>query len=277
MDQDQPAEGNSGHDTADAFGQPQPITNKPAPVPVQSPNGAGRFLQTPASPSAGQGEPAPRSIPVRSMLGVNDIRQSDPPASGTPTSVAGAAALGAVAAWPSVPNDATSDRYSQPGALPAPPALRSAAAPEDTTHLPWEAADSWGDVAYTIHLTANAAAGLSYLLWWVSGIVFWFAEKRNRYIRFHAFQSFLWTIGLTVLSIVGYLLTNLLFNAATTNHQPILDTLGRVLGAIFILTIFGLWLWPMAAAFSGHYLRLPGFFSKYAERYSAPPRDPRQR
>ena len=49
-------------------------------------------------------------------------------------------------------------------------------------------------------MTANVAAGLSYALWWVTGIVFWFAEKRNRYVRFHAWQSLMWTAALTVLS-----------------------------------------------------------------------------
>jgi uncharacterized membrane protein len=263
MDQDQPSQERNGYDADDAFGQAQPITDKPGPVQSKgSTNGAGRFLQ-PTSQQDKQGETAPRSIPVKSMAGTS--------------SGAGDAALGAVAMWPSGPDDRTASAYStnQQGALPTPPAQRQAASPfaDDARRLPWEAADTWGDVSYTIHLSANAAAGLSYALWWVTGIVFWFAEKRNRYVRFHAFQSIVWTALLSIVSVVGFLLTSWVLSA----HQPMLDALGQALKWIFILGVLGLWLWPMVAAFTGHYLRLPGFFSYWAERYSAPPRDPARR
>jgi uncharacterized membrane protein len=278
MEQDQSSHDSNGHDAEDAFGQPQPITDRPTPVPAQSRsstsatngagNSAGRFLQ-PSSAQPGQGETAPRSIPVKSMLGTNDAR------------LAGAAAVGAVAAWPSIPDDRSASAYptNQPEALPAPPAVRQAAAlaPDNAQRLGWEAADSWGDVSYTIHLTANAAAGLSYVLWWVTGIIFWFAEKRNRYVRFHAWQSIMWTAGLSIIGVLGFLLTSWVFTIAARSEQPMLDVLGQALKWIFILTILGLWLWPMVAAFTGHYLRLPWIFGRFAERYSALPREPARR
>jgi uncharacterized membrane protein len=273
MDQDRYSQNRNGYDD-DAFGQSQPVTDKP--VPVQSTtapngNGAGRFLQPSASQPDKQGETAPRSIPVKSMLGMTDIRRADP--SNRP----GDASLGAVAAWPSVPDDTTVHGYpaNQQQALPTPPASRAPAAmtAEDARRLSWEAADSWGDVSYTIRLTANAAAGLSYALWWVTGIIFWFAEKRNRYVRFHAWQSLMWTTGLTVVAVAGFLLTNWILTSAASLHQPMLDALGQAVKWIFILGILGLWLWPMVAAFTGHYLRLPWIFGKSAERYSALPRE----
>jgi uncharacterized membrane protein len=276
MDQDQNSQNRNGYN--DAFGQSQPITDKP--VPVQSKtapngNGAAGFLQPSASQADKLGETAPRSIPVKSMLGMNDIRRADP------ANPPGDASLGAVATWPSVPDDLTEQEYptNQPQALPTPPASRAPAAmtAEEARRLSWEAADSWGDVSYTIRMTANAAAGLSYALWWVTGIIFWFAEKRNRYVRFHAFQSCLWTIGLSILSVAGFLLTSWVLTSAASLHQPMLDTLGQALKWIFILSILGLWLWPMVAAFTGHYLRLPGFFSYYADRYSALPREAARR
>jgi uncharacterized membrane protein len=270
MDQDQSAQDRSGYGADDAFGQEQPITNKP--VPVQSKgatngNGAGRFLQPQENQTDKQGETAPRSIPVQSMLGTS--------------SYAGDATLGAVASWPSVPNGSAAGAYAanQPDELPAPPAARAPAAmaAEDARRLSWEAADTWGDVSYTIRMTANAAAGLSYALWWVTGIIFWFSEKRNRYVRFHAWQSLMWTAGLTVLSVAGFLLTSWVLTSAASLHQPMLDALGQALKWIFILSILGLWLWPMVAAFTGHHLRLPWIFGKSAERYSALPRDPARR
>jgi uncharacterized membrane protein len=277
MDQDETLQDRNGHGQG-AFGQSQPITDKPAPAQAKNStngNGAGRFLQPRAAQPDGQGETAPRSIPVKSMLGTS--------------SGAVDASLGAVGAWPSVPNNRDANAYSpnqpnvyppnQPGALPTPPALRSpgAMSAADAGRLAWEAADSWGDVSYTIRMTANMAAGLSYALWWVTGIVFWFGEKRNRYVRFHAWQSLMWTAALTVLAVIGFLLTSWVLTSAASLHQPMLDALGQALKWIFILGILGLWLWPMVAAFTGHYLRLPWIFGKSAERYSALPRDPVRR
>ena len=41
----------------------------------------------------------------------------------------------------------------------------------------------------TITLNANNAAGFSYLFGWLSGIFFYFTERTNRFVRFHAWQS----------------------------------------------------------------------------------------
>ena len=76
---------------------------------------------------------------------------------------------------------------------------------------------------------------------------------------------------------LGFLLTSWVFTIASRSEQPMLDVLGQALKWIFILTILGLWLWPMVAAFTGHYLRLPWIFGRFAERYSALPREPARR
>lgn len=49
-------------------------------------------------------------------------------------------------------------------------------------------------------LDENVAAALSYLLGWITGLLFYFIEDDNEYIRFHAMQSIL----LSVAFIVGY-------------------------------------------------------------------------
>jgi uncharacterized membrane protein len=41
----------------------------------------------------------------------------------------------------------------------------------------------------TTGLDPNIAAVLSYLGWWLTGIVFLLAERHNRFVRFHAAQS----------------------------------------------------------------------------------------
>src|SRR6266705_859993 len=48
----------------------------------------------------------------------------------------------------------------------------------------------------------NVAAGLSYVLGWITGLVFFLMEKQNRFVRFHAMQSILFFGGLSVLGIV---------------------------------------------------------------------------
>jgi uncharacterized membrane protein len=45
----------------------------------------------------------------------------------------------------------------------------------------------------------NVAAGWSYVFGWISGLIFFFLEKQNRFVRFHAMQSIIFFGGLTVL------------------------------------------------------------------------------
>ncbi len=49
-------------------------------------------------------------------------------------------------------------------------------------------------------LSQNTAAGLSYLFGWVTGLIFFLIEKQNRFVRFNAMQSILFS---GVLFIVG--------------------------------------------------------------------------
>ena len=51
-------------------------------------------------------------------------------------------------------------------------------------------------------LQANVAGALSYVLGWVTGIVFLVLEKENKYVRFHAIQSIVVFGAVTVAEIV---------------------------------------------------------------------------
>ena len=48
----------------------------------------------------------------------------------------------------------------------------------------------------------NVEAGLSYVLTWVTGLIFFLMEKQNRFVRFHAMQSILFFGGITVIQIL---------------------------------------------------------------------------
>jgi uncharacterized membrane protein len=91
-------------------------------------------------------------------------------------------------------------------------------------------------------LDANLAAALSYLVGFVSAVVFLLVEKENRFVRFHAMQSLLTFGGITVLW--------LLFNAV--------PLLGIVLGVVVIVPVSAiLWLVLMFKAYQGEEFKLP--------------------
>jgi len=59
---------------------------------------------------------------------------------------------------------------------------------------------------------ANVAAALSYLVGFITGIIFLLVEKENRFVRFHAMQSTLFFLGvvaidllLQIIPLIGFL------------------------------------------------------------------------
>jgi len=46
----------------------------------------------------------------------------------------------------------------------------------------------------------NVEALLTYVLGWITGIVFLILEKNSKFVRFHAMQSTITFLGLTILS-----------------------------------------------------------------------------
>src|SRR6266487_4188426 len=107
-------------------------------------------------------------------------------------------------------------------------------------------------------LNARNEAVFSYVLGWFSGLIFFFIERKNRFVRFHAAQSFI-TFG--ILFIVDLVLRLL-------GGIPILGfLLSPILGLMnFILIALGilLWLFLMFQAYRGKNFRLP-IVSNYAD------------
>src|SRR5258707_2854148 len=139
------------------------------------------------------------------------------------------------------------------------------------THVPWQASNSWGPT--TITITANTAAGAAYLIWWVTGLLVYFSERQNRFVRFHAMQSILLTGALTVYSVLAYILVALCFDIGAATHQPFFNTLGAGIEAFSVLAVLFAWLFGMISAWTGNSIRFP-LIGRYAERYSAPPSEP---
>jgi len=93
----------------------------------------------------------------------------------------------------------------------------------------------------SLGMEANVAALLSYLLGFITGIIFYVLEKENKFVRFHAMQSILVFGSLFVLAIV----------------IGIMPFMGRALvNIIWILDII-LWVILMVKAYKGEYFKLP--------------------
>ena len=89
---------------------------------------------------------------------------------------------------------------------------------------------------------ANLAAALSYLVGFVTGIIFLVLEKENRFVRFHALQSTLLFLGLVLLNVV-------------LNVVPLL---GFLLSVFVLLPLSAVvWLLMMFKAYQGEEFKLP--------------------
>ncbi len=83
----------------------------------------------------------------------------------------------------------------------------------------------------SIGMQANVAAALSYLLGFITGIIFFLIEKENKFVRFHAMQSivvfgflFVLSIVLSLIPVIGWVLV------------PIVNIAGFVLWIVLIIS-----------------------------------------
>src|SRR4029077_2244424 len=91
-------------------------------------------------------------------------------------------------------------------------------------------------------LDANTAAAFSYLVGFVTGIIFLLVEKENKFVRFHAMQSTLVFIGIVAVDILLQIV-------------PILGALVVIFIVIPMSAI--LWLLLMYKAYQGEEFKLP--------------------
>lgn len=104
-------------------------------------------------------------------------------------------------------------------------------------------------------MTSNVAAALSYLLGFITGIIFLVIEpyRRDPFVRFHAFQSIFLSAALVIISIIWSTVFGALFFAS-------FGILWSFLGLIWILiriAFFVLWLLMMYKAYNNERFLLP--------------------
>jgi uncharacterized membrane protein len=112
-------------------------------------------------------------------------------------------------------------------------------------------------------LDANVAALLSYVLTWVTGLVFFLLEKENRFVRFHAMQSILFGATWFIIAIV---FTFISFTLAIMDIG-ILSLLFWPIRLIFWLGFCAAWIVLLIKAYQGQMFKLP-IIGKMAEGYA---------
>jgi uncharacterized membrane protein len=93
----------------------------------------------------------------------------------------------------------------------------------------------------SLGMDANVAALLSYLLGFITGIIFYVLEKENKFVRFHAMQSiivfgFIFVVGIVAL---------------------VVPVIGPVIAGLANLTSLVLWVILMIKAYQGEKFKLP--------------------
>jgi len=107
-------------------------------------------------------------------------------------------------------------------------------------------------------MDAKNEAVLSYALWWVSGLIFFIIERKNRTIRFHAAQSFIFLGSVSLVYILFRLITIIPFIGFLLNPIVSCLTLALLIPAALI------WVFLMVQSYRGVKIKLP-IVGDYAE------------
>ena len=222
----------------------------------------------------------PRDEPERAPLGGPEAPVDQPPADYRPADT------------PPGPEDAP--RWESPGTPPPPPPAPPGgtayppqgepgapqgggwdpgpgAAPPPPPPPPPAGGPSWGEPGYqqpgyqqpggqypgqpaTTGMAENVASGLSYVLTWLTGLIFFLIDKRPE-VRFHAMQSIAYGVLWTLIAVV----------------RPYMP---GPIGALFGLVLFALfigWIVLLIQGFQGKHFKLP-VIGDFAEQQASGPR-----
>lgn len=104
----------------------------------------------------------------------------------------------------------------------------------------------------TTGLTSRTGSVLSYLGWWVTGLIFWGVERRDPLVRFHAVQSTITFGGLAVL--IGLLgLTGLVMLSFAPRGFTLFVSAAFIVWVVSVV----LWLAALWQASQGKRWRIP--------------------
>ncbi len=106
-------------------------------------------------------------------------------------------------------------------------------------------------------LESNVAGLLSYVLGWITGLIFLLLEDKDDYVRYHAIQSIIVFGAVTVVEVVLEIFQLI----------PYLDVVFVALQALVGVFAFVLWIVLMVKAYLGVRYKLP-WAGELAEKYS---------
>lgn len=116
----------------------------------------------------------------------------------------------------------------------------------------------------SMNLDENVASALSYVLVWVTGLIFYVMEKENKTVRFHAMQSIITFLPLTILSAIFSFAGSAMAITYTTGpygypvpqYNPASQALIWISWIISAITII-LWIILIIKAYQGEKFKLP--------------------
>lgn len=126
----------------------------------------------------------------------------------------------------------------------------------------------WGPTS--IGLESHIAAGLGYLIP-IIGLIFFFIEKTNRFVRFHGAQAILLVIGYAVVGFIQVFvgIIGAFADQAVNGLGLLFGALSCVFGLAY-LAIFVFQIWGIVAGFTGKYTKFP-IVGDIAERWAGGP------
>jgi uncharacterized membrane protein len=104
-------------------------------------------------------------------------------------------------------------------------------------------------------MSSNIAGVLTYVLGFITGIIFLVIDpyKNDKFVRFHAFQSILFSAVLIAFSIFWAILTAMLFTISLGQLWYVMSTLWLLVRLLFFLG----WLFLMFKAYNNERFMLP--------------------
>jgi uncharacterized membrane protein len=102
-------------------------------------------------------------------------------------------------------------------------------------------------------LDQNVAGALCYILGLITGIVFLVIEPNNKYIKFHAMQSILWSVMFILISIVIGVIGTIIGFVTLGLGFVLLGLVMMLINLVLLIT----WLWLMWQAYQGNKWKFP--------------------
>lgn len=144
-------------------------------------------------------------------------------------------------------------------------------APLPPPPAPTPSPSRWGPSS--IGMEAHIAAGVGYLIP-IIGLVFFFIEKSNRFVRFHGAQSILLVIGYFVVFAIqiGLGIVSAVASQGSSAIGGIFGLFSCIVGLLY-LGLFALQIWGIIAGFTGKYTKFP-VIGNIAESWAGGPATP---